>query len=147
NELKSALRLNDEEKLAATEAVSGAKNDDEKVVALIAHVRKKLRNLGDSSVTAAERDEFVRRYPKTGVRNSSEIFRGGIATSYEMNVAFAALALQAGMDARPALVASRGEVGFNPKQSVPDRYFLDDLVMAAKLGDQFKVFDVSRKYL
>jgi hypothetical protein len=62
-----------------------------------------------------------------------------------MNVGFAALAAEAGLDVRPALVADRSEIVFNPK--LAERYFLDNGAVAVKQGDSWKVLDVSRRLL
>ena len=144
--LRSALKVNDEQKATASKAIAGAKNDDEKIAALVTYVRKSLRDLTGPEVTAAEFEAFVKKMPKDGVRNAADILKGGIATPEEMNIAFAALAMQVGLEARPALVGDRRELSFQPK-ALADRYFLDNIDMAVKLGDSWKVFDVSRKYL
>ncbi len=56
------------------------------------------------------------------------------------------MAAQAGLDARPAYVADWNEVAFNPK-TMMNRYYLDHIDMAVKLGGAWKVFDVSTKLL
>ena len=106
-DLKIALKTNDEIKAATAEVTAAAKSDDEKVVALITYLQKKLRNLFDRSITDAERAKFISSLPKERARTSAEIFKSGIATGDEMNVVFAAMALQAGMEARPIFVADR----------------------------------------
>jgi len=144
-EMKSALKANDEIKTAAAEAVGNAKSEDEKVRALVVYLRKTLRSLFDPSVTTAEREAYFQKLPKDRRRTSAEIFKSGIATSDEINVAFAALAMQAGLDARPVLVGDRDELLFNPK--LADRYFLDNIAMAVRAGDSWKVVDVSGRWL
>ncbi|HUA20358.1 MAG TPA: DUF3857 domain-containing protein [Bryobacteraceae bacterium] len=144
-ELKGLLKSDDEIKSAAAEAVGNAKTEDEKTVALVSYLRKKLRSLEDPSVTTAEREAFLEKLPKNRLRTSVEIFKSGIATSYETNVAFAALAMQAGLDARPVLVGDRDELIFNPK--LADRYFLDKIAMAIRAGDSWKVVDVGGRWL
>jgi hypothetical protein len=63
-----------------------------------------------------------------------------------MNIAFGALAAQAGLDVRPALVASRSEVGIDPR-TLADKYFVDADEIAIKAGDSWKLFNVSRRNL
>ena len=145
-ELKDALKTNDELKTATAAATEGAKNEDEKVVGLIAYIHKNLRNLNDPSVTDAERTQIFASTPRERFRTAVEIFKSGIGRSYEMNVVFAAMALHAGLDARPAFVADRNEIVFNPK-ALLDTYFLDNIDMAVKLGSAWKIFDVSSKLL
>ena len=145
NDLKGSLKASDELKSAAAEATAGVSKDEEKIAILVSYLRKKVRNLFDPAVTSAERDKFFEKLPKDRNRTSAEVFKSGIAMPSEMNVAFAALAMQAGLDVRPALVANRGEYLFNPK--LTDRYFLDDTAMAVKLGDSWRVLDISRRFV
>ena len=146
SELKQALKASDEIKSAAMEAAAGAKNEDEKIAALIHAVRTHVRDAFGEDVTDAERQKFLKSLPRERGRTSAEIFKSGLGTPNEMNVVFAAMAQQAGLEARPALVADRDEIEFIPKYTV-DRYFLDNVDMAVKLGDNWKVYDVSRKLL
>jgi hypothetical protein len=63
-----------------------------------------------------------------------------------MNVVFAAMAQQAGLEARPALVSDRTERLFHPK-GTPDTFFLHNIDKAVKQGEDWKVYDVSTKLL
>jgi hypothetical protein len=145
-QLKDALKTNAEIKSAAAEATANAKNDDEKIAALIATVRARVHGLFDANVTEADREKYVKSLPKDRLRTAAEIFKGGIGTPNEMNVVFAAMAQQIGLEARPALVASRNELIFHPKATV-DEYFIDNIDMAVKQGDAWKILDVSTKQL
>src|SRR6202021_686409 len=109
-------------------------------------VQKSIRSLNDPGVTAAERQQFFEKLPKGRDRTSAEIFKNGIGPPYEMNVVFAGLATQAGLEVRPALLAERSEVSFDPKITA-DRYFLGSTVVALKRGDSWIYVDVSSKLL
>jgi hypothetical protein len=146
SELKRALKASDEIKSAAMEAAGAVKNDDEKIAALIRSVRTHVRDLFGEDVTDAERERLLKSRPKDRYRTSAEIFKSGLATPNEMNVVFAAMAQQAGLEARPALVASRSELIFDPKYTV-DEYFLSNVDMAVKRGDSWKIYDVSTRLL
>ncbi|MBI2687992.1 MAG: DUF3857 domain-containing protein [Acidobacteria bacterium] len=139
--LKQALRVNDEIKSAAAEVVTGAKNEEGKVLALIGYLRKKTRNLYASTVTDAERAKIIKSMPKDRVRNSTEIFKSGIGAPDELNTLFAALAQSAELEARPALVGDRQNIIFQPEMA--DSYFLDNIDMAVKIDGNWKLFDVS----
>jgi hypothetical protein len=145
-ELKDASKSNDALKLAAAQATAAAKNDEDKVVALIAFVRKTIRNVFDAGVTAAEREKFYEKLPKERRRTAAEIFESRLGTSYELNVVFGAMAAQAGMEARPAYVSDWSQVVFDPK-AMTSRYFISNLDMAVKIGDAWKIYDVSNKLL
>ena len=145
SEFKNALKTSEEIKALAAEAVAGAKDDEGKVTALVASVRKRLRGLFDDSVTTAERQQYFAKFPNERDRTSAEIFKSGIASSYEMNVVLAALAQQAGFDTRAVLLGSRDELIFTPQFT--DRYFLRNRVVAVKLGTDWKIVDVSNRHL
>ncbi len=142
-DFKESVKNDGESKNAAAQALAGASNDDGKLTALVGYIRKTVRNLYSDDVTAADREAFFQKLPKDRARTSTEILKGALATPHEMNVAFAALAQQAGFEIRPALVADRGELLFNPK--LTDRYFLDNQAVAVKSGGPWKVVDVSDK--
>jgi hypothetical protein len=146
SEFKSALKTNDDQNAAAASSLSAAKTDEQKISALVTYVRKNVRSILDPKVSAAEMQEFFKKLPKDRLRTSAEILKGGLATPYEMGLAFAGLAAHAGLEARPALIANLGEIRFDPK-AIPDRYFLDDESIAVKTGASWKLFDVGSKNL
>jgi hypothetical protein len=143
-EIKDTLKISDDLKTAAKQAMGGAASDAERIDRLAAYLRKNLRQLGEPEVTAAEVQEYLEKFPKGRPRTAAEIFKSGIAGANEMNEIFAALAMAAGIDARPALLADRMQVVFNPKVMV-DRYFLGGTALAVKDGASWKFFEVSRK--
>src|SRR5207253_7865798 len=96
--------------------------------------RNHVRDVFDREVTDVERQKFFKSLHKDRRRTAAEIFKSGLGTANEMNVVFAAMAQQAGLEARPALIASRNELTFGPKRTV-DEYFLDNVDMAVKRGD------------
>lgn len=144
NDIKALVRVDNDAKAAAAKATGSASTPEAKLTALILYVRDNIKNLYDPQVTDAQRNEFVKKLPKDRRRNSSEILKSGIGMPQELNVAFAAVAQAAGLDVRPALVADRDEVAFAP--TMIDTYFLDNVAMALKAGDKWKIFDVGRKY-
>ncbi len=146
SELKASLRSDSEIKTAATEAVASAKSDDDKIAAIIGAVRSHVRNLFDKEVTDAERQAYIKSLPKDRLRTAAEIYKSGIGTANEMNVVFAAMAQQIGLEARPVLVSDRTQYLFRPKTTI-DTFFLPNIDMAVKQGDAWKIFDVSTKLL
>ncbi|MFN3323730.1 MAG: hypothetical protein ACK5AZ_09565 [Bryobacteraceae bacterium] len=144
NDLKFNLKTNGEMRQAAAAAVAGAEDDEAKVVALIRYLRKNFRDLFDAGVTDTERAKIVNVLQKRS-RTSVEVFKSGIGTPNELNTLYAALASEAGLEARPARVASRNDLYF--VEQLNERYFLPNIDMAVKIGDQWKVFDVSARLL
>ena len=146
NDVKAAAKSNDDIKSAAAQATAGAKSDEEKIVFLIAYVRKNLRNLFDSDVPAADRDRVLQKMPKERLRTAPEILKSGLGTSYELNIVLAAMALQAGLEAKPAFVADWNQITFSPKVMVDD-YFLDNIDVAVNVHGSWKVYDVGSRLL
>ena len=142
--IHQTLKPSDEMKKAAAEATSGAKSDEEKVVGLLRYLRAHLTDLWDSKVDRATRNAVLEKIGK-GPRTTADVFKSGIGTADEMNGVFAAMAGTLGLEARPALVASKNEMTFRPQMMT--RYFLNHVDMAVKLGDQWRVFDVSTRRL
>lgn len=145
-ELKESLKLSDDLKAAANDAVSGATSDADKIDRLGDYLRKHVRVLGDPEVTSAEVQQYVAKFPKGRARTATEILKSGLASDKEMNVAFAALATAAGMDVRTALVADRTDIAFSPK-TMMDRYFLDRAALAVRDDKSWKFVDVSQKLI
>jgi hypothetical protein len=143
--LKQSLKLNGELKQAATEAVAGAANDEERVTRLVRYVRQHFRGMYDGSVTDAERSKILKQMSKERLRTSVEVFKSGIGTSDELNTLFAALASEVDLEARPALVGNRDDLNFDPR--LAESYFLRSIDMAVRIGDEWKLYDVSARYL
>ncbi len=144
--LKDTAKTDNDLKTATTEAMANAKTDDEKLAGLIAHVRTHVRNAFDRDVTDDERNKLFKALEKDHARTAAEIYKSGIGLSNEMNTVLAAMAQQAGFDARPARVADRNQIIFNPKNMVDD-YFVPNVELAIKRGDGWKIYDVSTKRL
>jgi hypothetical protein len=146
SDFKTLIKSDADQKAAALKAIADAKTDEEKVEAIIMAVRGRVRNIGDPEVNVAERDDFIRKLPKDRERNSAEIFKGRLALPSEMNLLVAALAMQAGLDVRPAMIGNRNEGPIDPR-NFADKYFADDIAMAIKAGESWKFFDVTDRQL
>lgn len=132
-------------KQAAIQATAGATSDEEKVAALIRHLRQNLRELFDPRVTEAERAKILKELSRPRLRTSVEVFKSGIGTADELNTLFAAMASQVGLEARPALVTDRDEIYFDPR--IAEVFFLRNIDMAVKIGETWKLYDVSARLL
>jgi hypothetical protein len=141
--LKLALKANNELKQTVAEVITGAQTDEEKVSALIGYLRKHTRGFYDPGVTDAERAQV--KMPKDRQRTAAEVLKSGLGTPDERNLLFAAMAAAAGLETRPALLPSRQDILFN--QRMTDVYFLDSVDMAVKIGDAWKLYDVSARDL
>jgi len=143
--LKPAMKANNEIKQAAATATSGAKSDEEKVLALIRYIRKNLRDLFGQQVTEADRAQILKEMPKDRYRTAAEIFKSGIGDSDELNTLFASMANSVDLDVRPALIGDREEIIFVPQMM--ERYFLRHIDMAVNIGGNWKIYDVGTRDL
>jgi transglutaminase-like putative cysteine protease len=143
--LKPAMKANNEIKDVAATAVSDAKTDEEKVLALIQYIRKNLRDLFGSQVTDVERAQIIKDMPKDRYRTAAEILKSGVGDSSELNTFFAAMANSVGLEVRPALIADRENIVFIP--AMTDQYFLENVDMAVNIGGNWKIYDVSARDL
>lgn len=144
-DMKELLRATGELKKAATSAVAEAKTEEERVLSLIRHVRKNVRNLFDSTVAEADRAKVLKQRAKGRARDAGEILESGLGTADEMNTLFAAMAVQVGLQARPAFISRRSDLHFN--KDYANRYLLSSLDMAVLLDGSWRVFDVSTTLL
>jgi hypothetical protein len=145
HDLKASLRTNGEIKAAAAKAVSGAKDDNEKVALLIRWLRANMRDVYGREVTDEARAQIIKRYIKGPPRTSVDVFKSGIGNGDELNTLFAAMATEVGLDARPALVADRDDVVFDKR--LAEQYFLRNIDMAVSIGGKWKLYDVSMRRL
>ncbi len=143
--MKPMLKQNDEMKKAALEATAKATTEEEKVLGLLRYLRAHLTNLWDPGVDQAARNKILDKFSKNQTRTTAEVFKSGLGTADEMNSVFATMAMAVGLEARPALIANRSEKAFHP--NVINKYFLDGVDMAVKLGGEWRVFDVSTRRL
>ena len=143
--LRQSLRSSAETKAATAKATEGVASPDDKVVGLIRYLRANVRNINDRRVSDAERGAVLKLMSKNRLRTAPEILKSGLGFDSEMNLLFAQLASEAGLDARPAYVASRDGLAFDERSS--EIYFLPNLDMAVKIDGQWKIFDVSQRLL
>ncbi|MCC6586788.1 MAG: DUF3857 domain-containing protein [Bryobacterales bacterium] len=143
NELKQSMRVTDQVKQAAAQALNGAKTTD-KISPLVTWVRQNIRDLFSSQVTEAERAQVIKELMKDK-RGPNEVLQSRIATPTEMNTLVAAMATHAQLEVRPALVADRNDVAFD--QRLVDEYFLPHVDLAVKQGDTWKVIDATTRRL
>lgn len=143
-DLKPALHLNDEIKQAALKATEDAKTDDEKTVALIRYIRTHMRNLYGDDVSDTDRQRILKNQPKDRLRTSVEVCKSGIGSDDELNTLLVAMASQAGLQARPALVGNRNDLAFDP--SFANDYFLRSIDTAINIDGKWKLYDVTARF-
>jgi hypothetical protein len=137
---KSEMKVNDDVRKKATEIIGDAATDEQKLERLYEFCRTRIKNLDDDALNlplelrVKLKDESPANTLKKGEGRSNDI--GGL---------FAALATAAGFEARPALMADRSDIFFNP--NFADIYFIENVVIAVKVGDSWRFFDPSEMYM
>ena len=140
NVFKSDMKVNDDVRKKSAEIVGDAATPEQKLERLYEFCRTQIKNLDDDAlnlpaeVRAKLKDESPANTLKKGEGRSNDI--AGL---------FAALALAAGFEARPALMADRSDIFFDP--GFADPYFMSLIVVAVKVNDAWRFFDPSEMYV
>lgn len=140
---KSGMKVNDDIKRAAAEAVAGATTDDEKLERLFAFVRSKVRNVYDDAAgfTREQLDKMKDN------KSPADTLKRGTGNWHDIDMLFAALVTAAGFEARVAKVTNRSEVFFDP--NFPDPYFMREGTenIAVKVGEGWRFYDPGTTYV
>jgi len=136
---KGQTKIDDEVKELAAEIVSGAKNDDEKLRLILNHCQNKLRNTQSAEMTLQQRAAAKQNH------NPSDTLKRGTGSSFDITLAFIALANAAGYDARIAYLSDRSENFFQPSRMT--RYFLRSTSVAVRVSNEWRFYDPANPYL
>lgn len=138
---KSAMKANDEVKKAATEAVGNATEPLQKVERIFNFVRAKIKNIyDDASGLTAEQIKQIKEN-----KNAGDVLKRGTGDWQDINVLFASMVSAAGFESRIANLPRRTDSNFDP--GFTDDYFMRTTNVAVKIGDQWKYFDPSSRYV
>lgn len=138
---KSTIKVNDDIKKAAAEAVGDASTPEDKLRRLSDFCRTRIRNINDDAegLTPEERAKMKDN------KNAADVLKRGFGTGYDIDVLFTALANAAGFDARITRTSDRGQVFFDVRSL--DDFLLDIYNVAVKVGEDWRFFDPSSKYV
>jgi hypothetical protein len=137
HDYKPRIKVNDEVKRIAESANEGAKTPDEKLARLVNYCRKNIKNILGDDVTTKEREKAKQN------NTTLDTLRRREGTPYEINLAFAALAIADGFDARLAWMSDRGDVFFDKRR--PTRYFLSAYDVAVNVDGRWRFYDVANR--
>jgi Transglutaminase-like superfamily len=140
-ENKGAMKVNDEVRRAAAEAVGDASAPEQKLERLVAFCRTKIKNVYDDTTVMSEQE---RKKLKEN-RSPADTLKRGYGNGRDIDLLFAALATAAGFETRLINLPNRGDMFFNP--SLPDDYFLSVYDVAVKVGADWKFIDPSSNYV
>jgi hypothetical protein len=140
-EYKSAIKVNDEVKKAATEAMSSASTTDQKLERLLIFCRTKIKDIEDPLNTYSDEDRKKLKENKS----SADTLKNGYGTKKDIDLLFAALASAAGFEPHVVRSVDRSDTFFD--KNFPDDVFLGDVVIALKIDSNWKYFTPSAKYV
>ena len=138
---KSSMKVKDDIRAAAVEAVGDAQTPDQKLERILAYCRAKIKNTSDdaSGLTDADREKLKEN------KSPSDTLKRGSGTERDIALLFGALATAAGFEARVARVGDRSESFFDKRQT--NAFFLSSYDIAVKIGDQWRIIDPASSYV
>jgi hypothetical protein len=138
---KGEMKVNDDIRKAAAEAVGDAATPEQKLERLFNFCRTKIKNVSDdaSGMTAQQLEKLKDN------KSPADTLKRGYGSGSDIDFLFAALASAAGFDARFAKTGDRGRKFFDP--NFTDDYFMRSYHIAVKVGDQWRFFDPGSTYV
>ncbi|HZS06087.1 MAG TPA: DUF3857 domain-containing transglutaminase family protein [Blastocatellia bacterium] len=140
DEYKSAMKVNDDVRKAAAEAVGDATTPEQKLERILFYCRTKIKNIQSDASGLTEAD--IKKMKEN--RSPSDTLKRGYGDLKNIDMLFAAMAAASGLEARPVRLGDRGSSFFD--RSFPDEYFMRYSVIAVKVGSDWKFFDPSSTY-
>jgi len=140
-ENKGAMKVNDEVRRAAVEAIGDASAPEQKLERLVAFCRTKIKNVYDDTTVMNEQE----RKKLKDNRSPADTLKRGYGNGRDIDLLFAALATAAGFETRLVNLPDRGDMFFDP--NISDDYFLNVYDVAVKVGADWKFVDPSSNYV
>lgn len=138
--LKGEMKVNDEIRKAATDAVGDATTPEQKLERIFNFCRTKIKNVNDDA--SGLTDDQLKKMKEN--RSAADTLKRGYGTGTDIDFLFAAMATAAGFDARYARLSDRSRRFFDAKFTNP--YFMNAYNIAVKLGDKWRFFDPASTY-
>jgi hypothetical protein len=138
---KGLLKVNDEVRKAAATAIGDASTAEQKLERILAFCRTQIKNVNDDTTTLS--DEERKKLKEN--RSPADTLKRGYGEGKDVDLLFAALATAAGFEARIINLPDRGDIFFD--QSIADDYFLQVYDIAVKVGEEWRFFDPSSRYV
>ncbi|HZH33075.1 MAG TPA: DUF3857 domain-containing protein [Pyrinomonadaceae bacterium] len=137
---KSEMKVSDDVRKKSTEIIGDASTPEQKLERLYEFCRSQIKNLDDDALNLP-----VEVRAKLKNESPSSTLKKMEGRSNDIGGLFAALAIAAGFEARPALMADRSDIFFDP--GFADPYFMSLVVVAVKVNDAWRFFDPSEMYM
>lgn len=138
---KSWLAPNPEIRRKTIEVIGDAADDSAKIHRIYDFCRKAITNV-DAGASGLTPDQLKNVKEN---KSTSDVLTRGQGTWHDIQMLFGAMLASAGYDPRVANVSSHGDPRFD--QSNANAYFNRTEIIAVKLGDQWRFYDPSSRYL
>ena len=138
---KSRIKVNDDIKKAAAEAIGDASTPEQKLERLFEFCRAKIKNVNDDASGMTE--EQLAKWKEN--KSPADTLKRGEGTGTDIDMLFAALATAAGFETRVANLSNRSDIFFDP--SFPDDYFINSYDIAVRVGDTWRFYDPASTYV
>ncbi|HMV50504.1 MAG TPA: DUF3857 domain-containing protein [Blastocatellia bacterium] len=138
---KGDMKVNDDIRKAATEAIGDASTPEQKLERLFNYCRTKIKNVNDdaSGLTAQQLEKLKDN------KSPADTLKRGYGTGTDIDFLFAAMSTAAGFEARYAKTGDRSRKFFDP--NFLDDYFMRAYHIAVKVGDKWRFFDPASTYV
>jgi len=140
DEHKPYLKVNDDVRKAAAEAIGDASTPEQKVERIFTFVRAKVKNIYDDSLGLTSDD--LKKIKEN--KNPADTLKRGQGNGHDINMLFAALATAAGLEARVVNLPRRID---NFSFQFTDDYFMRTENVGVKIGEKWKFYDPLSKYI
>jgi hypothetical protein len=139
--MKGDMKVNDDIRHAATEAIGEATTAEQKLERLFNFCRTKIKNINDdaSGITA---EQLMKMKDN---KSPADTLKRGYGTGSDIDFLFAALATGAGFEARFVKLGDRSRKFFDP--SFTNTYFMRGYNIAVKVGGNWRFFDPASTYV
>lgn len=137
---KDAVKVSNEVKQAAAEAVGSETDPEQKIRKIFNYVRANIKNIYDDQFQmTADQLKNVKEN-----KTPSDTLKRKQGSTDDINHLFAAMATAAGFDARIANLARRSDIVF--QKWFTDDYFMRTENIAVKIGNAWRFFDPGTRY-
>ncbi|MEP7342102.1 MAG: DUF3857 domain-containing protein [Acidobacteriota bacterium] len=138
---KGEMKVNDDIRKAATEAVGDATTPEQKLERLFNFCRTKIKNVNDdaSGMTADQLQKLKDN------KSPADTLKRGYGSGTDIDFLFAALSTAAGFETRYVMLGDRSRKFFDP--NFTNLYFMGGYNVAVKVGSEWRFFDPASTYV
>jgi hypothetical protein len=140
-EHKEQVKVKDEIKKVTAEAVGDAAEPMQKIERIFNYVRANVKNVYDD--TSGFTAEQIQKMKDN--KNAADVLKRGMGNWHDINMLFASMVSAAGLEVRITKLPRKADINFNV--NFPDDYFMRTENVAVRIGEGWKFFDPSSRYI